>query len=96
MKAFQILQDNFAAFGIEPNQSKSNKRGVMTWLILSLSATSGSIFLAFDAKTFQEFINCMYTTSSAVVVAVIFTIMFLNMEKLFKLTDCIEKTIDKS
>lgn len=101
MKVLQTVQKNFAVLGINPKrinpkQSKSDGKIVMTWLILSLATTSSAIFLLVEAKTFQEYTNNIYSTSAGAVLATTFTIVIFKMEKLFESIDSLEDIIDKS
>lgn len=96
MKVFQEVQKNFIAFGIVPNQSKLNGKLAVTWLVLSLSTTLSASFLVFDAETFQEYTTSIYLSSGGAMAAALFTITIFKMEKLFKLKDVIETTINES
>lgn len=96
MKILRTVQKNFAFFGIGPNQLKFNKRLVITWLILSLATIAGAMFIAFEAKTFQEYTTDLYTASGGAIITAILTILIVKMEKLFKLIDDIQQTISKS
>lgn len=96
MKIFRKFQRILKTLGLAPNQSRTNEKLVMTWLILSLGTIAGAIFLVFEAKTFQEYTNGIYTTSAGTVVTTIFTTMILKMEKLLRLIDNFDKTIVES
>lgn len=63
MKLFQTVQKNFAILGIARERSKTNRKLVVTWLILSLAVAAGAAFIVFEAKTFEEYTTDPYTTS---------------------------------
>lgn len=96
MRSFQKIQRILKTFGLTPNQSKTNEKLVMMWLILSLGTIAGVAFLAFEAKTFQEYTDGIYTTSAGIVITALFTTLIFKKEKLFKLIDSFEKIITES
>lgn len=94
MKLFQTVQKNFAVLGIGRGRSKTNRKLVFTWLILSLTVAAGTAFIVFEAKTFEEYTSDLYTTSGDAVVASMF--MVIKMDRLFELIDMIEQAVDES
>lgn len=96
MKLFQTVQKNFAVLGIGRGRSKTNRKLVFTWLILSLTVAAGTAFIVFEAKTFEEYTSDLYTTSGDAVVASMFIIMVIKMDRLFELIDMIEQAVDES
>lgn len=96
LKILQTVQKNFVAFGIRANQSRINKKSAMTCLIYGLGTSSSAIFLIREAGSFQEYTNNLYITASLAVAFTCFTILVFKMNKLFILTDNVEKLMDKS
>lgn len=96
MKIFETLRENFKVLGIDTNQSKSNIKLVMTWLILSLATTLSATFLFVDAKTSLEYTTNVYTTSDLAVLTLFLTIVIFKMEKLFKFIHLCEDFINRS
>lgn len=96
MKPFQTVQEKFADVGFILPKSKSQKELVLTWLNLSLGSTASTIFLIFEAKTFQEYITSAFLASGGIVIAIVFTILAFEMEEIFKFIDSVEMLKNKS
>lgn len=96
MKLFQIAQENLLCLGISSNQSKKYRQLSLTCSIYSLFMLLSAAFLTFEANTFKEYTNSVYTTSSLIAINILFTIIYIKREKLFKLFDDGEHFFDES
>lgn len=97
MKQYKNIQKQFSLVGIDFNQSKcSREKAKRSFLIYGLAITSSVIFLAFEAKTLDEFANNVYITSATVMVYIFYAILVIKSDKLFEFIAKGEKFIDQS
>lgn len=93
IKMFRSVQKNFGTIGIGPNRAMQSHPFDAKILIHSMALSLGFIgtlmYTVIDAKTFLEFTQSIYVSSSIFFGAVIFVVLILNASELFELiNDC--------
>lgn len=100
MKVFHKIQANLEILGITKNQSLQNDpfngKKLMGILIFSYSIVSHFLYILFNAKSFEEYIECICSTSASVLITTCFAAMTFKMTTLFKLIEKKEDLINTS
>lgn len=96
MKLFQVVQKNFAVFGIAANRPIFNKKLVKICLYYGVDLTLSTVYLVFEAETFLEYTSNIYVTTALLVICSYFAIWILKLEKFFALIDDVERFIRES
>lgn len=100
MKLFQKSQEYFKNMGIDSRQmSKShllNTRNVQAFCMIFLDVVSTMGFLWYDAHTFYEYADSVYTTSCGIMSIVIFSVIFWKMRKFFEFIETFENLVSSS
>lgn len=96
MKSFQTIKESLSVRGMSSNRSKFNKELIKTGTVYYLTSIISIAYLFCEAKTFIEFTQNIYITSSVMIVSYYFTFFISKMEKFFELIQRIEKIFDKS
>lgn len=92
MKLFQFVQKKLVILGIIPNHQHSfNGKILMVFVLYWFINVSNVFILFYKAKTFNEYTNSTFVTAATTTVAVCYTILILNMEKLFKFIEFTEE-----
>lgn len=93
MKLFQFVQKQFAILGIIPNQQQQpfNLKIRMVFVCYWTTNISNVLILIFKAKGFNEYTNSTFITSATTTVAICYTILILNMAKLFEFIEFSEE-----
>lgn len=95
MKLFQFIQSKFAILGISPNQRYPFNRRIQFFFISSwLSNIENGIITSYKPKTFMEFTNSIFITAGTSIVALCYTILVMNLEKLFEFIEFAEEMTD--
>lgn len=100
MKLFQTSQKYFENFGIDSRQMSKNHlfnaKNVLASAVLCLDILSSGAFLLYEAQTFYEYADSVYTTSCAENSCVIYMVIFWNMRKFFKFIEKFENLVEHS
>lgn len=100
MQTFQVMQKSFAILGIGEKQSLQkhliNVRNMAALCMLCAAVTLNCVHLYHEAKTFKDYADGIYTGSSLIVAAILFTIIISDMRQVVKCLKNIEKLVNKS
>lgn len=95
MKLFQSALKKFQNVGIRPNQSRLNGKVLMAFTCNWLGTIFDCIFIAREVHSFSELVNSIFLTSATTTIAMCFTILIVNANKIFKLINNAERLADK-
>lgn len=101
MKLFQTGQKYFENMGIDSRQLRKNHphfntKNVLASCIFCLDVISATVFLLYEAHTFYDYADSVYSTSCAENSCVIFMIIFWKMPKFFKFIKKFENLVESS
>lgn len=100
MEIFQANKKYFAILGLTANQLVQthlyNKKKIGGVFIFCLSIVSHILNILVVANNFMEYIECISTTYSVIVVATSYFTIAFNTEKLFEIFDSTEQLVNKS
>lgn len=100
MQTFHVMQKNYAILGIGQAQAKEkyllNVRNFLTFFMLSGAASLSCVHLYYEAKTFKDYAEAIYTGSSLIVSAILFVFVVSDMRLLIKCFLNIEKLVNES
>lgn len=100
IKFFQTLQENFAIVGIRSNQSiqKSpfNRRNSVALFMHSILVVLSLLYVLYDAHSFQEYTNGLYSVLAFIVSVICFIIIIWTTDKWFEFIEFLENTVNKS
>lgn len=102
MKVFRKIQANLEILGINKNQAMQmqnhpyNGKILMDLLILSYSIASHFLYILYDAKSFDEYIECICAISASILITTCFAAMVFKMTTLFELIERKEDLIATS
>lgn len=100
MKIFQLTKEILEKFGIIPNQfifrRPFNRRGAFMLLLHCLSITSYTLFLVFEANTFDEYANGAFMTTAVISACFVYTVCLWSRKPNFLHMACLENAINAS
>lgn len=101
MTIFQTIQTNFAILDITAHQSIqpypfNSTKIVMAFLMFGLSTILHFVYIFHVADSFEEYIECITTTSGICVVSLFLTSVVLKMTTLFEYFDKVDEIISMS
>lgn len=100
MKILQNSQKYFATLGIGSEQIKRqsllNGKILIGFILLGYSLTGNSIYLIFEATSFDEYIECICSIVGIVVISTCFVTMVFGLTTLLDCIDDIESLIGTS
>ena len=91
LKIFKLIQKNFKVVGIEPSlvaqKYPINRKILVGFLMLSFSFIWNLMTILYEANTFVEYTQSIYTCSLAALIFLALVILLLNVTKMFNLID---------
>lgn len=100
LKVIQSVKNDYSILGLNFNQSfqthSFNKQNLKSFFALGLAITSNCVYFFHLAKTIDEFILSIFTTTSIVVVTIVYAVLFWKMKPIHELCDAIETLINES
>lgn len=100
MKILKSNRKNFSFLGITFEQSMQkypfNWKNLLVIFILCSSTVFNGLYLHYDAKTFNEYTICVYTTGTGMVSVISFSIVLWKMWPSFIMMNDIEIIFKKS
>lgn len=100
MKLFESAQKNFAVLGISSYYSTQkyhlNMRNVTVALLVIVDMLANGAYNFYRDRSFAEYLENIYVTTSLAVGLTIFIISIVLMPKIFMVIDSLEQTINKS
>lgn len=100
MQTFQVMKKSFAVLGINKEVSTQehliNPRNMATLFMLSGAAVLNGVHLYYEAETFKDYAVGIYSGSSLIVAAILFTVTILNQRRTNKCLKSMEKLVNKS
>lgn len=102
MQLFRLNQKYLAIMGIEAFQPFSENqplivfvRRLLVLISLTICVILSSVFLAYEAKTLNEYADSFYGFATTTAIFFLFTIFLWKMDSLFKLIVDFEKLIEQ-
>lgn len=97
MKFFQLIQTNCKLLGIDASKrnDRFNARNLIAQFMIFQFLFFTGAYLLFKAKSFREYADCFYASSTLVGVSINFMYVSWNMAKMFELIESIESFIEK-
>lgn len=93
----ELIQTNFAIFGIARNPTRETQSTILLFFILfGLNLTSLILYLLREPNTFLEYTQSIYFTAIGTMAFVCYPILVLKGNKFFELIDKIEVAIEKA
>lgn len=100
MKFFQFTKKIFEKFGIIPDRfvirRPLNQRGLLMLFLHCLSMTSYTLFLFFEAKTFDEYANGAFMTTAVISAFFVYAVCFWNRKPYVTHMKRLESAINES
>lgn len=98
MKLFQVGQKHFENMGIDARllskKQPFNAKNGFASCIYCLDVITTIVYLLYEAHTFHDYADSVYSSSVAVNSCVIFIIIFLKMPKFFEFIKKFEKLVE--
>lgn len=99
MKFLTETQKYCEMIGVSAHQSTQkyplNFKNVAFFIILHVATISAAAFILYDAKSFKDYTNSMYPTTSWIAVTLDTYIFIFRMDKIFEFIDHYENVIEK-
>lgn len=95
-----LINKYFAILGISKQQMRTsytfNARILMAFLVNGLCVFSSAMYITHGVNNSVEFVECLYSTSSATASAVALAIIIWKLENFFKFLNDFENVVGKS
>lgn len=96
IRLLQANQKNLLIYGIGPHEKPFNKRNLLTLFSFSSCIFVSGAYFFFEAETFEQYTQSVYTTTALINVTLMFTIVVRNMRQFFDCVNQAEEIIDGS
>lgn len=100
MKLFQILQQNFAIWGIDSDHSTRknplNAKIMISSVLHGIFIVSSVLYILNEANSFEEYTNGIYSTASLVLTNSCYVIIIWTMKDCFEFIGFLEITFNES
>lgn len=96
MKIFQSIQNQFAILGINSQQQNLNPKIIVGAIFLGVCIVLQSAAIFEPTNEFKEYIDCVYMTSTTIIVSTIFVVLVFSMRILFEFIEMVEGLINES
>lgn len=89
IECFPLLRMNYASLGVGPNLSPFNTKNFIAFSKLTVYFICNVLYSCFEAKTFIEYTQSIYMSSSTALATSALAIAILSVKKLFQvISDC--------
>lgn len=96
MKYFQLVQKHLAVLGIDAAKKPFNRKIIMMFLLFAIESVLNCTLLVQETVSIRDFIDSIYLTTTAMIVAIFFAIAAFEMTKIFKVIDGMEEISNNS
>lgn len=96
LKILQLLQKDFALYGVTEQQDPFFKRIILGFFLFSCAIISNGGYILFEATTFQEYANSIFFATALIAATAIYACTVWKKGELFNCINELDQIIDDS